>query len=365
MNQKQIIENLKERVKELTSLYDIASLAAQHEQSLEDTLVAIAGRLPYAWRYPEQAMAEITIPGIRVFSRQPNDETIVQQAMVRLSGEDVGVIRIHYPKDYFKEIPFLKEEQQLLEKIAQEVSVIIERQKNREREEWYQKKFQHSDRLALLGEMTAGIAHELNTPLTSIIGYSEFIKKNSSDGQVKEDAERIHAAAMFSREIVKKLMFFSAAIPQKKVKTNLNVLVGEAIKLLKPNFNKARVAINFVADPRNPKSAIDPVQITQVLFNLIINALYASKTGGAVEVEIFSNTSTFRLKVADQGIGMTEEVRAKIFEPFFTTKPLGKGSGLGLSVIHGIVKSHGGSITVQSAPGKGSTFVVEIPLNAV
>ena len=250
----------------------------------------------------------------------------------------------------------------MLKTLAQEIASVISKKEQHEREQTLQRKFQHSDRLNILGEITAGICHELNTPLGNILGFSQLIQEKATDGQIKKDIEKIINSAMHSREVVKKLMFFSCEMPQHIQMVDVNVLIIEAIDLLKFSINNKGLSLDYKNDTTNLLAPLDPVQFTQVVFNLLINAIHASKHGNSIEVQLSQADEHLELYIRDYGTGILPEIQEKIFEPFFTTKPVGEGSGLGLSVVHGIVKSHGGEITVSSEINKGTTFKVKFPL---
>ncbi|MEQ9188139.1 MAG: HAMP domain-containing sensor histidine kinase [Cryomorphaceae bacterium] len=247
--------------------------------------------------------------------------------------------------------------------IAKEIATIVERAELRRKEKDLELKLQRSDRLGILGEITAGIAHELNTPLANILGFSQFIRTNSNEPQILKDAEKIIQSAMYAREVVKKLMLFSCDIPGDIKESNINETVGNALKLLQPTVQEADLELVFSADSNDVVASIDAVQITQLVFNLALNAIHASKPHGIIAVRITSNDREFILEVEDNGYGISDDVQAKMFEPFYTTKHQGEGSGLGLSVVHGIVKSHRGEIDVHSKEGEGARIIIRIPLN--
>ena len=362
MNESQIIDNLNERIKELTCLYEISSLSSNQESSLTEKLNSICKVVAAAWRFSDKSVAEITALGTQYLSNPIPGKTIYQVEPIVVDNQEVGYVRVHYPANGFVESDFLIEEKQLIKKVAQEISVIIERHIHNQKEALLQRSVEHNDRLAILGEITAGIAHELNTPLGNILGFSELIADNTREDQVIRDAAKITNSAIYAREIVKKLMFFSCEMPQQIESTSINVIVSDALKLLKPSTQNAGVAVRFIPDERNILGRFDPVQITQVIFNLMINAIYVSPEGSEITIKITSNENTLTLEIADQGSGMTPEIGDKIFEPFFTTKPVGEGSGLGLSVVHGIIKSHGGSIHFSSEIDAGTTFHITLPL---
>jgi two-component system, NtrC family, sensor kinase len=226
-----------------------------------------------------------------------------------------------------------------------------------------ERRMQHNDRLVILGEITAGIAHELNTPLANILGFSQLIQDRAADEQVKKDIEKIINATIYSREVVKKLMFFSSEMPHQMQLTAINPFIEDAIKLLGPSLHKEQVSLHFEPDPRNPSIQIDRVQMTQVLFNLLINALHASSQGKVIRVNVNSDGKILRMSIIDEGHGIPEAIKERVFEPFFSTKAIGEGVGLGLSVVHGIIKSHKGTITLKSEADEGTIFTISLPLN--
>lgn len=323
-------------------------------------LTKIVQRLPHAWVFPELAVAEIDLDGKQFISKKIPKKTIVQYSSISINAVSRGTVKVHYPVS--ENVHFLQEEQHLIEKVAQELAIIIERAETRQREEAFEKKLQHNDRLAILGEITAGIAHELNTPLANILGFSQFIRNNTHEQQTRMDSEKIIQSALFAREVVKKLMLFSCDMPGEVREVDVNETVVNALKLLKPTIHDAKLQLEIEQDPHGPVARIDQVQITQLIFNLVINAIHASSEGSTIKIKISGTDSHFTLQVSDSGYGIPDDVKEKMFEPFFTTKQPGEGSGLGLSVVHGIVKSHKGNLIVQSEVGKGTTFTIEIPL---
>jgi signal transduction histidine kinase len=284
-------------------------------------------------------------------------------AAITINKEHYGVVKIHYPASDYAATDFLPEELDLLKKVAEEMAAIIERAERKNREELLERSARRNDRLAILGEITAGIAHELNTPLGNILGFAELIKDKTDELQVRSDSEKIINSAVYAREVVKKLMFFSCEMPQQMESVSINEIVKDALQLLKPTFSKAGLLLVFEPDPGNAFGRLDPIQITQVIFNLVINSIYASAPQSTVLVKLLSEHKKIHITISDQGSGIPEEAQDRIFEPFFTTKPVGEGSGLGLSVVHGIVKSHRGSIHFSTEQGKGTTFNVVIPLH--
>ena len=165
-----------------------------------------------------------------------------------------------------------------------------------------------------------------------------------------------------TREIIKKLMIFSRQMPQQLDLVDINEIISNTIYFIDIRFQDQQVKVEQRLDSKLKKIQADPVQMSQVLVNLITNAFYALPDGGKVTVGTQQRNNEISLTVKDNGVGMSASVKKKIFEPFFTTKPLGEGTGLGLSVVQGIVESHHGRITVRSTPGRGSRFEVLLPV---
>ena len=240
-----------------------------------------------------------------------------------------------------------------------------------------------SQKMDSIGTLAGGIAHDFNNLLTTIIGFTKMSMKNilghakgSIDlSVIRSDLGEVRNAALRARDLVNHILAFSRHTEKEYVPIDLGSTVRESLKVLRPTF-PANIKIR--EDLADSKMILgDPAQIHQVIMNLCTNAAYAmDKTGGELEVsitkiEVGDETATLnldvpsgpylRLTVRDTGHGMTNKVMVRIFDPYFTTKFNGRGTGLGLSVVHGIVKSHGGTIICKSAPGEGTTFDIYLP----
>jgi signal transduction histidine kinase len=322
----------------------------------------IVRELPKAWLNSEFAMSEIIIDSNRFVSNKWEEETVKQSEFISLNGQRRGQVAIHYPARLFELSDFLKEENLLLKNIARELANIIHRNDLLTIERQYDRKIRQNDRLIILGEITAGIAHELNTPLANILGFAQFIEKKSTDNVVVNDAKKIVKSALYSRDIVKKMMLFSCDLPQTFEKRLINDTIEETIALLQSSLKESRIKIYF--KPRNKiELSFDPLQISQVFFNLILNAIKASNENSTIEIRISKMNNFIVIDVIDEGIGIEEKLKHKIFEPFFTTSNDGEGTGLGLSVVHGIIKAHRGEISVKNNNPVGTIFSVKLPLN--
>ena len=356
---------LRERVKELTCLYGVSKLAQNIEVPLEQTLQNIVKLLPPAWQYPEMASARLVLDG-RAYTT-PNFKIGVyrQSADLLVGGANRGVLQVFYtcPREKFKDGPFLKEEQSLIDTVAREVSLVVEQREAQQLKAKLQAQLRHADRLATIGQLAAGVAHELNEPLASILGFAELAQQDRElSRSAAGDLQKIVNTSLQAREIVRKLLMFARQMPLEKRRTNLNQIVEETLHFLESRLAVAGLELSLTLDSNLPVIRADPSQLQQVLVNLVVNAIQASPRGGKLAVETHHASDYVALAVSDTGCGMTEEVKSKIFTPFFTTKDVDQGTGLGLAVVHGIVTSHHGIMHVESEPGRGSRFEIRLPL---
>lgn len=358
-------DKLKERIKELTCLYNVSSLIQKNDfTNIDELLKGIALSVKASVRYPDNAFVEIETNDYTFFTETKKLETIFIISKINVFDKIYGAIKIGYLKEEFSQNFFLEEEKQLLNKIAVEIGGLFERKQIEEKNILAKRQIERVDRLSILGEITAGIAHELNTPLANILGFSELLKERFENNKdAIEDLNKVVNSAVYSREVVKKLMFFSCEMPQQMEVVNCLPIIKEAISLLSPNFRKKNIENELSFNKENIQLKVDKIQLTQVVFNLIINAIYFSPVKGKIKTIIEETKEDVILKISDEGVGIPLSASESIFNPFFTTKPVGEGSGLGLSVVHGIVKSHKGTIKhLQNTP-KGTTFVINFPKN--
>lgn len=357
--------DLRERVKELTCLYGIARLLSKPNITLEEILWGIVALLPSAWLYPEIAQARILLDG-RTYGPSPSiRERWKQTAEITVDRHIRGWVEIAYIEERpeLDEGPFLREERHLLDMVAREVSSIIKRWETEREKTILENQLRHADRLATIGQLAAGVAHELNEPLGNILGFAQLaLKCPGLPKQAAWDIEKILTASLNAREVVKKLLFFARQMPPRKTRIHLNRLIEETLPFFEPRCAKEGIELICSLDPDLPEILADPSQLTQVIVNLVINALQAMQPGGRLTLRTVSGQGEISLVVEDTGMGMDEEVMKQIFTPFFTTKEVGQGTGLGLPVVHGIVTSHGGSIKVESKPQQGSRFEVRLPV---
>jgi two-component system, NtrC family, sensor kinase len=274
---------------------------------------------------------------------------------------------VFYTRDKagFVEGPFLKEEQSLIDTVAKEVSLVVERREAEIYKSKLQDQLRHADRLATIGQLAAGVAHELNEPLANILGFAQLAKKEPGvPATAAGDLEKVIKTSLHAREIIHKLLVFSRQTPLQMTHVNLNQVVEEGLHFLGSQCTKAGIELVRSLEPDLPEISADPSQLQQILVNLVVNAIQASPSGGVLTVETHRGRDYVSLAVSDTGTGMTEEVKSKLFTPFFTTKDVDQGTGLGLAVVHGIVTSHRGVIHVESELGRGSRFEVQLPVDS-
>mgnify|MGYP003111913498 FL=1 len=356
-------KNLKERIKELTCLYEVSSIIVNNDfRELDKTLYSIALSLRKALQFNKHATVEIVSDPFHLVSSTISKKTVFIIHNINVFNEPKGFIKIHYPADNYTKKDFLVEEKKLLKTVAINVGDLLERVSIRENEAVIKRKMEHADRLSILGEITAGIAHELNTPLANILGFAELLKsKEPENTQTSRDLDKIINSAIFSREVVKKLMFFACEMPQNLDKTNIVPVITDAMNLLDPTFKKNDVKYQVDLPEGEVFLKVDTIQLTQVIFNLVLNAIYFSPKNGVISVALKETKNNVTLTIADQGPGIPAENTQKIFQPFFTTKAVGDGSGLGLSVVHGIIRSHRGTIDYQHNDPTGAVFIITFP----
>jgi signal transduction histidine kinase len=356
---------LRERVKELSCLYDIARISAQSDLGLDEILQGIAEILPQGWHYPEITHGRIIYDEHSYSTSDFQDEWQRQIGDILVKGEKRGVIEVAYSMEMpeLDEGPFLKEERNLLDAISKQVARIIERRIAETDRLKLQDQLRHADRLATIGQLAAGVAHEFNEPLGNILGFAQLILKHEGlHDDVKSDIDKIVTASMHAREIVKKLMLFARQLPTDKSRLDLNQVIEEGLLFLETRCSNSGIELVRSLAPDLPEITANRAQMQQVLVNLIVNAIQAMPDGGRILIITKAIRNDISIVVKDTGIGMSDDVKKQLFIPFFTTKDIDEGTGLGLPVVHGIVTSHGGTIKVHSTVGKGSSFEIRIPV---
>jgi CheY-like chemotaxis protein len=242
---------------------------------------------------------------------------------------------------------------------------ITQVKKAEEEKHLLQEKAEISSRLASVGEMAAGIAHEINNPLTGVIGFSDMLMERKLPQDMREQVEIIADGSRRVADIVKRLLTFARQHKPVRAMVNINDLIANTLNMRSYVLKTNNINVITEYDETLPLITIDPGQIQQVFLNLIVNAEYSmKKTGKPGELRIKTKKLNDKITISfrDNGLGISEENMKRLFQPFFTTKPVGEGTGLGLSLSRSIIIEHSGTISVESELNEGATFQIELPI---
>ena len=236
------------------------------------------------------------------------------------------------------------------------------------KEKLLQQQLIQSEKLSAIGELIAGIAHELNNPLTGVMGYSQLLQlRKDLDDRAKESLLKINNLALRCQKIVQNLLSFARKQKPERTVSDINEILEKTVELRNYELQVNNIEISWERETDLPKTIVDVHQLQQVFLNVITNAEQAmleANGKGKLLIRTSTDLSNQRIlvEIIDDGPGISQAHRKKIFDPFFTTKEVGKGTGLGLSLSYGIIQEHGGNIYVQSRAGEGATFTIELPI---
>jgi PAS domain S-box-containing protein len=222
-----------------------------------------------------------------------------------------------------------------------------------------------SERLAAMGQMIGGFAHELNNPLTSILGLSELLQEGDASDTTRKQIVVLHQQARRAAEIVQNLQYFARPPALGRSHVDLNELVQRTVQMQSYPLRKSNITVDFLPEPSIPAIVADPNQLMQVFLNLLLNAEQAireSRDRGTIRVRVGRNDGSVWIVFQDDGPGIAPDNLAHIFDPFFTTKRPGRGTGLGLSICKTVLREHGGNIEAASGPGGGAVFTITLPV---
>ncbi len=223
----------------------------------------------------------------------------------------------------------------------------------------------HSEKMALMGQVVAGIAHELNNPLTIVIGNVQLLMMRELNEKNRQSLARIKDGAERASKIVKNLLTFARQDTPERKPVDINAILKKTLDLRLYELKVSNIEVSVDLATNLPEAMADPHQLQQVFLNLIVNAehaMIAAHGKGLLRMSTRAEAGRILVFFSDDGPGIPQENLARIFDPFFTTKPVGKGTGLGLSICQGIIDEHGGRIDVESTVGRGSTFIVDLPI---
>jgi len=224
-----------------------------------------------------------------------------------------------------------------------------------------QAQLRKTERIAELGTLASGMAHEIGTPMNVILGRAEYLMDRVKEEPVRKGLQTIVAQVERITKVMNQLLAFARRKSPERGPLALKDMIDDSLELFRERLAKARVTVELALDDHCPAAQADADQMRQVIINLIMNALHAMEGGGTLRVGLEPEQDRVKLTVVDTGHGIPKDALQKIFEPFFTTKEFGKGTGLGLTVVKGIIEEHQGTITVDSEEGKGTTFTVWLP----
>jgi two-component system NtrC family sensor kinase len=253
------------------------------------------------------------------------------------------------------------------ERLRQELADLREHERMRRELEQTHRQLLQAEKISSLGRLAAGVAHEINNPLAGVLIYADMLMKEiKHNEQWRQDLEEIINQTLRCKQIVSRLLEFSRQSLEERVVFDVNEVIGHCVELLGRQALFHNIEIIQDLDPALPQILGNPGELEQVFTNLMINAADAMEGRGKLTISSHSDVKAGQviLKFTDTGPGITPAIRDKIFEPFFTTKPVGVGTGLGLSVVYGVVQRHGGDIQVDSPSEGGATFTIKLPLES-
>ncbi len=277
-----------------------------------------------------------------------------QMSIVRKNGE------IRHLQAFRKEVIWNGEKQ--FQSLYQDIT---EWKQAEEREKQLQQELIQSSRLATTGEMAAGIAHEINNPLTGVLGFANLLLKKDIPEDIRKELNIIHEGAQRISSVTNRMLSFAHQHKPEQATVNINDIIEATLTIRSYEMESSNIKVTTELDPELPVIIADAAQMQQVFLNIILNAEIEMKKahqGGNLAVKSERIDNTIRISFKDDGPGIPKKNLDKIFDPFFTTRKVGEGTGLGLSVSYGIVMQHGGKIYAQSRLGRGATFIVELPI---
>ena len=372
-----LVHDLGERVKELRLLHTAAKLLQNDRPFNRGVLEELVAHLPPAWMHPQICAGRIAYQDIDVTTTGWRDSPWRQSATFATSAGK-GMVEVVYLEERPPEIegPFLTEERALINSLAEMLAAYIERDIAERQRRGLESQLRQSQKMEALGTLAGGIAHDFNNILTALSGNVALALADTADGHPSRTSlDEIAKASARATDLVKRILLFSRRQESERKVVHLEPVIEEALKLLRVSL-PPKVQVTSKYAPDVPHVSADTGQIHQILMNLGTNAGHAmGATGGVLSVDVDRITigdvitapsadlqpgQHARITVRDTGTGMSREILDRLFEPFFTTKGHA-GTGLGLSVVHGIVHDHGGAIVVESELGRGTAFRIYLP----
>lgn len=226
-----------------------------------------------------------------------------------------------------------------------------------------QEQLRKTEQIAELGTLASGMAHEIGTPMNVILGRAEYLLQRTTDEGVKKGLATIVTQVERITKVMNQLLAFARRRTPERRAVDLSEIVEDSLEMFQERIARSRIMVEKAVEADLPPVHADRDQFIQVLINLVMNSLHAMQEGGRLKLSLAREDNHVCLGVSDTGHGMAEEICSKIFDPFFTTKDFGQGTGLGLTVVKGIIEEHGGTITVESVVDRGTTFWIRLPFD--
>ena len=354
--------DLGERVKELNCLYGISNLVEKQGISLEEIFQGTADLIPHSWQHPEITCARIVLEGREFRTKNYQDSIWMHASDILVHDERIGTLEVCYleEKPESDEGSFLKEETNLINAIAERLARIFERKQAEEALRDAQEKLIRKEKLATIGELSGGIAHELRNPLGVIDSSAYYLKKRlkEADDKVQEHLDRIKAQVGRATAIIESLLNLTRIKEPRLETLDLKAITSEGIATSKLP-DTVNVVRNFPEE--EVLVSADREQLSLALRNIVANAVEAMTGEGTLTVTVCrASDDRAELSFIDTGPGIDPENLDRIFEPLFTTRA--KGIGFGLSIARMVIGRHGGTIEARSEPGRGATIIVRLPL---
>ena len=271
-----------------------------------------------------------------------------------MRGAHVGCIALTDPRNVTR---VNAEEMTKIELLAGDLAVTVDNAA-------LHRQLARAEKLAAIGQLVAGVAHELNNPLTSIVGYSELISDDIPSGPVRQRLDKMLREAQRMKRIIENLLRFARQNSLEKKSANLEILLQDVLALREYHLHNHGIEVQVLVESDLPHVALDEDQFKQILLNLLNNSIDALEENDGKRIRIKAGCSHGRMLLSfdDNGPGFSDVNR--VFDPFFTTKPVGKGTGLGLSICYGIVKEHGGEIRAENLEPNGARILLELPIES-
>lgn len=384
-------DSLHRTLRQISELFTLDALSLylfdEHSQTLK-RIAAAGHRSEYARHFPpSQLQPELMqhlksvhatflsaqgLPLPQIFRDAQRKEQIVTSYLVILWSKDraIGVLFVgsRTPRE------FSAADVNLLIAVGSQIASAIERallyEQTRQAYDDLrrtQEQLLHSEKMAAVGQLISGVAHELNNPLTAILGYSQLLISNGQIGpQGIEYSEKLYKQAQRTHRIVQNLLSFARQHKPERVAVQLNQILEDTLALRDYDLRMSNIRVHLDLAEDFPATAADPHQLQQVFLNMVNNAVDAileNSAEGDLWVRTYASEDKLLVEFADSGPGVKDP--ARVFDPFYTTKPVGKGTGLGLSICYGIITEHGGAIHVKNDPPRGACFTIELPCQQV